>query len=261
VAITNPTSSADQSPNDKVQTAADFLSAAWDVPDDLDGQSEAYRDWAAKRKLAASIHELARLCTATDATADTLDAVREMADAAVEKLEKAGARSFEAAWKDGSYVRDPVRWTDRVWLVGGSNPSVPRLKLAMEDEVAVGAITFDETCVGAPGWAHGGMVAAAFDQTCGFALISKGLPIVTAKLTVDYVLPTPLNVAIRYSARETKRGDRTVHVDAKAHRIDGGGNQTLIGKAKALFVIVKPEVFEKNAPGRGSFVDDINQSP
>lgn len=210
------------------ESTESFLARAWRQedarPDDV---------WQAKRDLAAVVHELVCATSKSDAEVEVLRAVTAAVKAQLDTLQTAPARSFHDAFADGSYYRDPQRYTDRVFIVGASNPAVPQMALTFDGEAATGVITYDESCVGAPGWAHGGLVATAFDQAMGYRLICEGLPVVTGQLTVDYLRPTPLGKKVTYRATIAEVVERRVQMRATAH-IDGKE----IGRAKAVFVII-----------------------
>ena len=214
----------------------EFLDRAWTLP-----EVAADPGWQARRDLVQRVHELGNIAMHTTATGADLEAISAEVDALRARLEQAGTRSFQTAWRDGTYFDEPERWTDRIWLVGDSNPSVPRLRMHAEGDTAVGTITFDDSCVGAPGWAHGGLVAAAFDQIMGYRLICDGLAVVTGRLTVDFLAPTRLHVPVRYEAVRIRSGERSVHVDARALC-----NGAEIAKATGIFVQVPPETFESS---------------
>lgn len=212
-----------------------FLKRAWRT-DDV--QPDAL--WQAKRDLAETVHQLVCATSMSDAPTDVLQGAVAALQSQLAVLRAQPSRSFHEAYKDGSYYADPKRYTDRVFLVGRSNPAVPQLVTTFDDDqshqtgaLATGRITFDESCVGAPGWTHGGLVATAFDQIMGYRLICEGLPVVTGELTVRYLQPTPLHKEVTYTAQLNERGERRATLSAQAH-IDGA----LIGEASAVFVII-----------------------
>ena len=210
------------------ESTESFLARAWRQED-----SEPDAQWQAKRELADVVHQLICATSKTDAPVDALQQVTSALKAQIVARRAHPQRSFHDAFADGSYYEDPKRYTDRVFIVGRSNPAVPQLALTFDGQQAIGRITFDESCVGAPGWAHGGMVAAAFDQCMGYRLICQGLPVVTGQLTVTYKQPSPLHKEIVFAAQIDEQGQRSVRISAQAH-IDGA----LIAEASAVFVII-----------------------
>jgi acyl-coenzyme A thioesterase PaaI-like protein len=100
-----------------------------------------------------------------------------------------------------------------------------------------------EAFEGAPGRAHGGMVAALFDEVMGFVLSITCTPAFTGRLTVTYRAPVPLGVPLEFRARLTRRDGRKLLMAGEARRGD-----TVLAEAEALFVAVDPVRF---AAGQG----------
>ena len=130
--------------------------------------------------------------TATTRTATLAEAKRH-ADAACALLEDADHTSFVDAFRDGRFFDEPGFFADRQPLIGGCSVLSPPLSLhddGGEGRVR-GELVYDARFEGAPGWVHGGFVAAVFDQVMGYVLIRLGIPTVTRWLRVDYKRPTP----------------------------------------------------------------------
>ena len=73
---------------------------------------------------------------------------------------------------------------------------------------AVVRSTLGDAFEGAPGRAHGGMVAALFDEAMGFVLSIACTPAFTGRLTVTYRAPVPIGVPLEFRARLTGRDGR-----------------------------------------------------
>ena len=99
-------------------------------------------------------------------------------------------------------------------------------------------VTFTDRHVGAPGLAHGGAVATACDDVLGFTPWLIGPPAVTRRLTVEYLLPVPLNQPHRITAHIEMRQGRALHV-----RAAGVGDGIIRFTAEAVFVAVDAEHF------------------
>jgi len=106
-----------------------------------------------------------------------------------------------------------------------------------------GACTLTELHQGAPGLAHGGILAAAFDEVTGYLAPLLRRPAVTGRLEVDYRLPVPLG-ELRLAARCTAAAGRKVWATAEAILPDG----RVAAEASALFVTVAAEHFERHRP-------------
>ena len=75
---------------------------------------------------------------------------------------------------------------------------------------------------GPPGYAHGGVMAAALDEAMALLLFERGTFAVTGRLEVDLLGPAPVGTFVRVSARLEEKGERTVALSAEATGEDGG---------------------------------------
>jgi acyl-coenzyme A thioesterase PaaI-like protein len=74
---------------------------------------------------------------------------------------------------------------------------------------------------GPPGYAHGGVMAAALDETMALLLFARGTFAVTARLETDLLAPAPVGAFVRVSARLEGEAGRTLTVAAEAAGEDG----------------------------------------
>ena len=121
---------------------------------------------------------------------------------------------------------------------GPENPGSLGLRLAIEGERVTGEVTLDERHQGAPGFAHGGAVATALDDTLGTLLVVLGQPGVTAQLEVNYRRPAFLGRRFRLEAEVERVEGRKIHMAAWM-REDG----EVVADARALFIQVEPDHF------------------
>lgn len=92
-------------------------------------------------------------------------------------------------------------------------------------------VTLSALHAGPPGYAHGGYVAALFDELLGGVQALSGRSGLTAKLAVRYRAPTPLGSELCFAGWiDTEKG-RRVTVRASCH-----AGETLCAEAEALFV-------------------------
>jgi len=96
-------------------------------------------------------------------------------------------------------------------VVGRLNPIAPPIAFSWEDGKSVGRVTFTRPYEGPPGCVHGGIIAAAFDQTLSVANIMAGAAGPTAGLTLRYRKPTPLGVPLRFEGWQTRVAGRRIH--------------------------------------------------
>ncbi len=128
-------------------------------------------------------------------------------------------------------------------VTGPANPMGVAAKVRREGDDAVLRSTLGEAFEGAPGRAHGGIVAALFDETMGFVLSITCTPAFTGRLTVTYRAPVPIGVPLEFRARLTGRDGRKLLMTGEARQAG-----TVLAEAEALFVAVDPERF---AAGQG----------
>jgi acyl-coenzyme A thioesterase PaaI-like protein len=88
---------------------------------------------------------------------------------------------------------------------------------------------------GAPGRAHGGIVAAIFDDVMGFVTSMRREPAYQGQLTIRYVAPTPLDTELTIRAWPVERRGRTFTVAAS---IEAAGIET--ARATGVHVLVDP---------------------
>lgn len=103
--------------------------------------------------------------------------------------------------------------------------------VSVTTELAVG-----EEHQGAPGLAHGGVVAAAFDEALGMLLHVLRRPAVTGRLETDFIAPVPVGRVLHVAARCTGVAGRKVY--AVAHGRLDAPTGPLAAQAAGLFVTV-----------------------
>ena len=106
--------------------------------------------------------------------------------------------------------------------------------------------TVTENHQGAPGLAHGGLLALAFDEALGKLMWLIRSPAVTARLETDFLLPVPIGRTLHIKAEITGQVNRKVYTYAEGHLDSLDGPIAL--KASALYVIVPMKHFMENAP-------------
>ncbi|HZS41215.1 MAG TPA: AMP-binding protein [Polyangia bacterium] len=203
---------------------------------------EAAGAWGERRRMAAAIRALAERCVAADvaddARASDFAAVADAIEAQVKMLDALPSKSTRAGFLDGSYRERRALFMDRGPLIGLSNPLAPPMRLSCEGETAIARVTFGAAFEGAPGYVHGGFVAAAFDQLFGYLGVLVGRPALTASLTVKYRKPTPLAVELRLEGAVDRTDGRKTFVRG---RMSAGAE--LVAEAEGLFVAVGAEWF------------------
>ena len=91
------------------------------------------------------------------------------------------------------------------------------LRFRVEDGRAVAEFTPEQFLQGFPGYMHGGGVATVLDEAMGWAAYAAGVWAMTAKFTMRFRRPVPLQQQVRVSGWLTLRNS-TVCVEAASHQ-------------------------------------------
>jgi acyl-coenzyme A thioesterase PaaI-like protein len=110
---------------------------------------------------------------------------------------------------------------------------VPSAAFAIEqcDRSVTATATYGPIHEGAPNCVHGGFITGAFDEILALAQAVRGLPRMTATLSVSYRAPAPLYRPLRYTAAVQRIDGRKAFVNGAL--FDG---ETLCAEATALFI-------------------------
>ncbi len=130
---------------------------------------------------------------------------------------------------------------------GPANPAGLGLQVVRTADGVEAVHSFSDAHVGAPGIAHGGAVALAFDDLFGFTLYTVGALAVTRSITVEYRAPFRLHRPYTFRAQLREQDGRRLLLDAEAW--DDAGRSA--GSAAATFVVV----------GAGHFVPGTKSTP
>jgi acyl-coenzyme A thioesterase PaaI-like protein len=107
-----------------------------------------------------------------------------------------------------------------------------------------GEFTVSEHHQGAPGLAHGGILAAALDEVMGALNWLLMMPAVTARIEVDYLRPVAVGTTMQFSATIVGQAGRKVFSMAEG-TLDGPAG-VLAVRARGLFLQVGLEHFQRN---------------
>ena len=151
----------------------------------------------------------------------------------------------------GPHYRDCYACGDR--RVGGL-----RLELRRAEGVALQAeFTVTEDHQGAPGLAHGGLLAAAFDDALGYVLWILGQPAVTGRLETDYLRPVPVGAVLHITARCTGVLGRKIWAEGEG-RLDSPDGPLAV-RAAAVFIKVGQEHFAPFGRGLEELGEELNR--
>jgi acyl-coenzyme A thioesterase PaaI-like protein len=123
-------------------------------------------------------------------------------------------------------------------VAGAANPMGLGAQLWRDGDVACMRVTLGEAFEGAPGRAHGGVVAALLDEVMGLMNVIHGAMAFTAQLDITYHAPTPVGEPIVARAWLVRRDERKHFVEATLHADD-----LLVASAKALFIAMDRSTF------------------
>ena len=201
-----------------------------------------------RRALAANaLRDLGHEFISTELSEEQLERITRHAQDLLDELKQTANRTREvpvgslvqykmAVPEDGSREKHQL-FADSV-VSGGANPMGLNATLWREGEVAFMEATFEKAFEGAPGRAHGGIVAALIDETMGLVMSIQGLVAFTVQLDVSYRAPTPVFRPIVSKGWLEKREGRKLYINCEV--IDG---DVVCAEAKGIFVSVDPAKF------------------
>ena len=103
---------------------------------------------------------------------------------------------------------------------GVLNPIAPKLEMSIEGKTLVAHCEFSQCHEGGPSTAHGGMIAAVYDQVLAYATMIEGKTGPTLWLKVSYLKPTPVNERLRFETSVTSVDGRKIAVAGSCYRGD-----------------------------------------
>jgi acyl-coenzyme A thioesterase PaaI-like protein len=124
-------------------------------------------------------------------------------------------------------------------VAGLANPAGVDIEVEPGSGDVVAHVLFRKGFEGPPGRAHGGMIAATFDDVTGFIIGRIGQPAFTGELTVRYVGPTPIETPLRMTARLDGQERRKLFISGELMTEDG----TVTATCKAIYITIDPSVF------------------
>ncbi len=194
---------------------------------------------AAREAAAAGLRTLSHAFAAHDLEDDALAAIAETANELAHRVEESPRRDRLALMRsrpDGS-VLGGRGFEDRA--VGGrSNPTGVELEVRYENDEVVADVVLRRAFEGAPGRAHGGIVAAAFDDVTGFVIGQLQEPAFTGELTVRYLAPVPVDETLEIRARLDGRERRKLFISAELRT-----GEAVVATCRAIYITVDPSRF------------------
>jgi len=195
---------------------------------------------AARTAAAVSLRALSHAFAAHDPDDDALSAITETAAELAHRVEGAPRRDRLALMRSrpDTTVLGGRGFEDRA--VGGlSNPTSIELQVGYDDnDEVVAQVVLRRAFEGAPGRAHGGIVAAAFDDVTGFVIGKLQEPAFTGELTVRYLAPVPVDQTLEMRARLDGRERRKLFISGEAR-----AGETVVATCRAIYITVDPSMF------------------
>jgi acyl-coenzyme A thioesterase PaaI-like protein len=201
----------------------------------------------ARLALATALRRLGNALVSHQPDDALLDRITDAVEGVLPELERAPDRphaflhtapTFFGGQVDEGPSKEPGDVFPDCVVSGRANPMGIAARLWRENDEAVCQVTLGAAFEGAPGRAHGGVVAALIDETMGLVLSIVGSPGFTGRLTVTYRAPTPLGVPLEVRARLAGREGRKMTIVAEMRDAD-----RLLAQAEGLFITVDTEQF------------------
>lgn len=194
--------------------------------------------WAERRRLAQAMRKVIQRLVVIDAPeADLAEAADALERYSKRLAEYPNCTKYEG-WAETALSGDAAAFFDHSPLIGLANPLSPPISLmADRDQMTVdGSVVFGPAFEGPPACVHGGFISAAFDEVLGYVYSLTGNPGMTARLTVNYKRPTPLNTELHFKAQIDRVDGRKTYVSGKVFAED-----RLTASADALFLNISAE--------------------
>lgn len=207
-------------------------------------------DFAARARVAAAVRRLGHAIVAHEADPEALHELAADLEARVPAFEEGTPRQrIVEILKRNAFIHEPPdgerigTFPDCV-VSGDCNPLGMGVAFYRDGTDAVAHVDLGAAFEGAPDRAHGGVVAAIFDDLMGFVLHIIKAPAYTAELTVRYHAPTPVREQIEFRAWLARQEGRKMWIEAEAvHDV------RKVASASGLFIAIDRERFEKGIHG------------
>ena len=195
---------------------------------------------------AAALRDLSHAFVGHDGDDAVWRAIREDATRHAAALRQGNRRDRLALMKaardgapEGSFVAGgPGSGFEDRAVAGRANPTSVDLDVRFEPDGVVADVVLHRAFEGAPSRAHGGIVAAVFDDVTGFVIGQLGEPAFTGELTVRFVAPVPVEEPLVIRARLDGRERRKLFITAEATAGD-----VVVATCKAIYITVDPSIF------------------
>lgn len=187
--------------------------------------------WAARRRLASVMRTVIEQLVVAEAPESELHEAADTLERFAARLGTQPRRDKRVDFTDAATFADEYGLIDFSPLIGLSNPVSPPLELVADGDTIRGRLRFGTAYEGPPGCAHGGCIAAVFDELLGYAQSLMENPGMTGTLTIRYRVPTPLHTELRCEARIQRASGRKIFCVGQLY-----AGETLCAEAEGIFL-------------------------
>lgn len=124
------------------------------------------------------------------------------------------------------------------FVTGPENALGIGVEVVRDGQEAIGRVVLGPAFEGAPGRAHGGVVAAIFDDVLGCLLNILETPAFTGELTVRYHAPTPIGVPLTFRVHVERVEGRKLDLVGEAHADGADGEQVHVASGRGRFIAI-----------------------
>ena len=192
--------------------------------------------WVLRRSINKKLKQLALQLVTKGTSLDELHALDNQLAQATRTLEQGKDLPGREAWiADGTQGSIRVVSREIAALAGQSNVVAPPMHVWFDHDAkkAYAKVTLNWLYEGPPNCAHGGIVAALFDDFLGCAQLLGANTGATGILNLRYHLPTPLNTELRFEGEiKSTEGRKTTVVGG----LFANGKKTASGEG--LFITI-----------------------
>lgn len=196
----------------------------------------------ARSRAAAVVRDLGHALMAHDVDEGLLERIATEVAPLVDAAMRAGPRHRDVAtltrrmFTEGVADNQRVVHFDECFVCGPWNPLGIGIEVRREGDASVAEVVLGTAFEGGPGMAHGGVVAALFDDLLGYLLTIHRFPAFTGALTVHYHRPTPVGRRLELRGRVVEQQARQLLTCGEI-RVDG----LVVATADATFVRIDTE--------------------
>lgn len=200
----------------------------------------------ARDRAAAALRRLGHAVVGHNADPQLLERIAELADRTAGTVEQGEPRSRpidsikRRLWEDAPADGTQMSHFAECVVSGSANPMGIAIAVRREGLEAVADFNLGAAFEGAPRRAHGGVVAAIFDDVMGYVLVLHRTPAFTGRLTVNYRAPVPMGEDMTVRARLETRSGRKLSMRAEM-TLANDPDHPVICDADGLFIAIPPE--------------------